>query len=189
MSPISEKNKMHSSTSIWVKAIACGYLAATAFSATAASVDKEQHDRIKSEYKMDMEKCGSLSGNPHDVCKAEAKAGEEKAEAKLKADEKPSAKNSRHMQEEYADADYKVSIEKCDALKGNDKDVCVKEAKAAKVSALENAKTNKEVADRKEDSADAKNNAAYAVAKEKCDAYAGAAKEKCVAEAKLNYGK
>ncbi len=180
---------MRSNTSIWVKAVACGYFAAMALSATAASVDKEEKDRIKAEYKLDVEKCSSLSGNPRDVCKAEAQANEDRAEAKVKADADPSAKNSQRMQEEYADADYKVAIEKCDALKGNDKDVCVKEAKAAKVTALENAKTNKKVSDLKQDSAEAKNNAAYAVAKEKCDAFSGAAKDKCVAEAKLNYGK
>jgi len=123
------------------------------------------------------------------VCKAEAKAAEEKSDAKLKADTNPSAKASKNMQEEYADADYKVATTKCAALTGNDKDVCKKEAKAAKVTALENSKTNKEVTDRKSDAADAKNDASYAVAKEKCDAFSGAAKDKCVADAKLNFGK
>lgn len=180
---------MQSNTSLWIKAMTCGYLAVIACNVTAASADKAEHDRIKAEYKMDLEKCNPLSGNPRDVCKVEAKASEDKAEAKLKADGNPSAKASRHMQDEYAEADYKVALEKCEALKGNGKDVCVKEAKAARVAAKEDAKTNKEVADSKEKSADAKNDATYAVAKEKCDTYTGAAKDKCIAEAKLNYGK
>jgi len=169
--------------------IACSCMAVTATGVQAASADKAERDHIKAEYKADLEKCGSLSGNPKDVCKTEAKANEDKAEAKLEADRNPSAKASRHMQEEYADADYKVAKAKCDALTGNDKDVCNKEAKAARVNVLENAKTNKEVADRKADASDSKNDAAYAVAKEKCGALAGNAKDKCMAEAKLNYGK
>lgn len=180
---------MKYNSSLWVKTVACTYLAVAALGVSAASVDKTEKARIKSEYKLAMEKCGSLSGNPKDVCKAEAKAAEDKAEAKLAADTHPSAKASRHMQEEYAQADYKVAVEKCDAQTGNAKDVCQKEAKAAKVSALENAKTNKEVTDRKNESADAKNDAAYAVAREKCESYAGAAKDKCMADAKLGYGK
>ena len=180
---------MNSNTSIWIKAVACGYLAATALGASAASAEKTEKSRITAEYKMDVEKCNSLSGNPKDVCKAEAKATEDKAEAKLKSDAKPSAKASRAMQEEYAEADYKVATAKCDGLTGNDKDVCKKEAKAAKVTAMENSKTNKEVTERKSDSADAKNDAAYAVAKEKCDGFAGAAKSKCLADAKLSFGK
>ncbi|MDB5799920.1 MAG: hypothetical protein JWL63_859 [Rhodocyclales bacterium] len=175
--------------SILIKAVVSGYLAAAALDATAASAEKAERDKIKAEYNMDMEKCGSLSGNPRDVCKVEAKAHEAKAEAKLKADKDPSAKASRRMQEEYAEIDYKVAREKCDALKGNDKDVCVKEAKASKVSAMTDAKTNKAVYDSKGKSAEVKNDAEYAVAREKCGALAGAAKDKCVAEAKLNYGK
>lgn len=179
---------MSSNPSIFIRALACSYFAFAAFAAT-ANVDNSEKEHIKAEYKTNMEKCGSLSGNPRDVCKAEAKATEEKAEAKLKADAKPSAKASRHMQEEYADADYKVAMTKCDALTGNDKDVCKKEAKAAKVAALENSKTNKEITDRKSDASNAKNDADYAVDKEKCDALAGAAKDKCLAQAKLTHGK
>jgi len=180
---------MNLNKSILIKAMTCGYLAVTALGASAASVDKAEMNRVKSEYKTNVEKCGSLAGNPKDVCKLEAKATEDKAEAKLTADANPSARASKKMQETYADADYKVAVEKCDALTGNDKDVCKKEAKAAKVTALENSKTNKEITDRKDDAATNKNDAAYAVAKEKCDAYSGAAKDKCVADAKLNYGK
>jgi hypothetical protein len=180
---------MKNTQSICIKAVACSYLAFAALTAGAASPDKAAQDQIKSEYKADVEKCSSLTGNPKDVCKAEAKATEDKGEAKLKADRDPSAKASQHMQEEYADADYKVATTKCDALKGNDKDVCMKEAKSAKVNAMQNAKTNKEITDRKSDAADAKNDAAYSVAKEKCDAWSGSAKDKCLSDAKLNYGK
>lgn len=180
---------MNSNTSILIKAVACSYLAFSALAATAASGEKAERNRIESEYKTEVARCKSLTGNPKDVCKAEAKAAEDKAEAKLKADTNPSAKASKKMQEEYADADYKVAMTKCAALTGNDKDVCKKEAKATKVSAVENSKTNKEITDRKSDAADAKNNAAYSVAKEKCDAFSGAAKDKCIADAKLNFGK
>ncbi|MEC5387851.1 hypothetical protein VVD49_19115 [Uliginosibacterium sp. H3] len=181
---------MNQNQSILIKAVACSYLAVAALGASAASpAEKQEKERISAEYKMEVQKCSTLSGNPRDVCKAEAKAHEDKAEAKLESELHPSAKASKNMQETYADADYKVAMEKCDAFTGNDKDVCKKEAKAAKVMALETAKTNKEITDRKNDAADTKNDAAYSVAKEKCDALAGNAKDKCVADAKLNYGK
>jgi len=39
-----------------------------------------------------------------------------------------------------ADADYKEAKAKCDPLKGNEKDVCMKEAKGAQKTAIANAK-------------------------------------------------
>ena len=53
---------------------------------------------------------------------------------------KPSAKATRKVADARADAAYDVAKEKCDDLKGNDKDVCEKDAKAARVKAKEDAK-------------------------------------------------
>ena len=99
-----------------------------------------------------------------------------------------------------ADADYDVAKEKCDDLKGNDKDVCVKQAKAAHTKAKADAKvakvdsktahnTAEKRADVRKDAAEDKRDAEYKVAVEKCDAMSGAAKDQCVKNAKVRYNK
>ncbi|MFL9923231.1 cell envelope biogenesis protein TolA [Herbaspirillum lusitanum] len=88
-----------------------------------------------------------------------------------------------------ADADYKLAKKKCGPLKGNDKDVCEKEAKAAHESTIADAKAKNKTVDASKDAAKDKNDANYDVAKEKCDAMSGDAKDKCVAAAKSKYAK
>lgn len=82
-------------------------------------------------------------------------------------------------------ADYKVDKAACASLSGNAKDICHEEAKAKEKVALaehEFAYTGK--ASDQNKVAVAKAEAAYAVAKEKCDDKAGNAKDVCVQEAK-----
>lgn len=110
-----------------------------------------------------------------------------------------------------ADADYAVAKEKCDEKSGNDKDVCVKEAKAveirikadaeAQMKTLEANKTASDTAAEAtakakaagaaahQDAATDTRNADYAVAKEKCDSMESSAKDRCVDAAKAKYGK
>jgi hypothetical protein len=66
-----------------------------------------------------------------------------------------------------------VAKERCDDSAGNVKDVCVKEAKAAHVSAKADAKAQEKIVDAHKDAAVDKRDAEYAVAKEKCDALSG----------------
>ena len=108
-----------------------------------------------------------------------------------------------------AQAAYSVAKEKCDDKADNDKKVCVKEAKAAETRAKADAKAEMKTADAnksanekstaarkeaKQTGADARKDAAadkrsadYAVAKAKCDALAGDAKDRCMNEAKARY--
>lgn len=88
-----------------------------------------------------------------------------------------------------ADADYKAAKKQCSPLKGNDEDVCKKEAKAAHESALAEAKAKRKSTDAAKDARKDENDADYDVAREKCNAMSGAAKEKCVAEAKSQHAK
>jgi hypothetical protein len=80
-------------------------------------------------YAVAKEKCDDLSGNAKDVCVKEAKA----AEVKTLADTEM-AKDIREVKKDGAqdkmDADYKVALEKCDALAGDAKGSCVAAAKA-----------------------------------------------------------
>lgn len=98
-----------------------------------------------------------------------------------------------HAKAEYkqtmkqADADYKGAKAKCNSLTGNDKDVCVKEAKAAYQKTKADAKVARATGSARAEAGEDKREANYKVAKEKCDAVTGDQKGACVAQAKADY--
>ena len=152
------------------------------------------------QYKIDKDACSSLSGNAKDICVAEAKGKDSVAKADAEAAYKHTPKARETARIAHAQATYDVAIEKWDDLAGTRKDVCVKEAKAELVKGKSNAKVDRVAADtsheaatkqaeaRKDANAD-KREADYKVAIEKCDALAGAAKDACVSNAKVQFGK
>jgi len=96
--------------------------------------------RAEATYNVAKEKCDEVSGNSKDVCvkeasavlvkaKADAKVDRVAAETRLDADTKQ-ADARNEATKNKRDADYKVAIEKCDALAGTAKDSCVNGAKA-----------------------------------------------------------
>jgi hypothetical protein len=183
--------------------------------AMAQSLSKDDYkagkDKIAAEYKLAKANCASLSGNPKDICVAEAKGKERVGLAELEAGYKPTSKNHYQARVARAEADYAVAKERCDDMAGNVKDVCMKEAKAAEAAAKADAKAqmktmdatatasektdqaqskaNEQAADARKDATAAKLDADYKVAREKCDDMAGNAKDVCVKEAKARYGK
>ncbi len=88
-----------------------------------------------------------------------------------------------------AEADYKAARDHCRSMKGNDKDVCMEQAKAQRTKAMADAKMARDadsprtVAHQRNEKAEAD----YKVAKEKCDAQKGQQKDACEAEAKARY--
>lgn len=150
---------------------------------------KAAKDSISTTYKADKKACDALSGNAKDVCTEEAKGKEKvaKAELEYRYTGKPADQNK--LLKTQAEATYAVAKEKCDDKAGNDKDVCVKEAKAAEATALADAKMSKEVGAAKKDASADKRDADYKAEAEKCDALAGDAKSSCVAAAKAKFGK
>ena len=180
------------------------FAGATTAQTTTTPHDKAARDQaIKTAdatYKSDKDACKSLSGNAKDVCMQEAKGKEKvaKAEAKAAYDGTPKARENARLAR--AEATYDVAKEKCDDLTGNQKDVCVKEAKATYTKAKADAKVDrvaadtsssavKKTAEAKKDAAEDKRDADYKVAVEKCDSLAGNAKDACVRDAKAKYGK
>jgi len=182
-------------------------------SALAAGMTKAQHQAaeqgIEADYKAGKGACDARTGNAKDICVKEAKGREQVAKAELLAKYEPTPAHRNAVLVAKADAAYAVSVERCDDLAGNPKDVCVKEAKAAKVAATSEAKvlletykadteaseasaaaTGKAVAAdaevRQEATAD-RLAADYAVAKEKCDALAGDPKTRCLDDAKVRF--
>lgn len=161
--------------------------------AHAATMTKAEYDagkdRISAEHKTGKAACSSLAGNAKDICVLEAKGKDKVASAELTAAYSAKPADQNKVLVAKAEATYAVAKEKCDDLAGNPKDVCVKEAKAVETKALADAKLGKEVRDARTDATDAKRDADYKVAAEKCDALAGDAKSACIASAKATFGK
>jgi hypothetical protein len=164
-----------------------GSLALTSSMAGAAS--SKAGDPADAQYKSATEQCKSLKGNPKDVCMAEAKAARKKAKAQAEADKKGDEKSRAKARTAAAEADYDVAKARCGAKKGNEKDVCLKEAKADLTRAKADAKADHKATDAKADAKQDTRDAEYKVAKEKCDALKGDAEDKCMAQAKARFGK
>lgn len=198
---------------IKVIVLAVGFVFSAGSMAESMSKDdyKAGKDKIAAEYKSARAGCDSLSGNPKDICEAEAKGSEKIAKAELEASYKPTPKNRYQARIAKAEADYGVAKERCDDADGNAEDICKKEAKSVKTAAKADAKVQMKTTDAndvakeksaearkeaKDKNADARKDAAaekldaqYAVAKEKCDTFAGNAKDSCLDQAKARFGK
>jgi hypothetical protein len=202
-------------TSLKINAVALA--AGLAFSTVAAaeSMSKTQYEsaekRIEADHKAARATCNTLAGNTKAICVAEAEGKASVARADLLVQYQPSIEHSHDALVAKADATYAVAMDRCNAKGGNEKDVCVKEAKAAKVHAVAdatawmetakadaaakatsagaNAKAKEAGAEARQDAASDKLDADYTVAREKCDVLAGAAKDACLNDAKVRFGK
>lgn len=171
-----------------IASMVCLTFAVPSLATTKAEYDAAK-DRASADYKAANEQCKSLAGNPKDICEAQAKAAQKKADAMAEADYKATPKARADAAETAADADYDVAKQKCDARTGNDKDVCVKEAKAVQTKAKADAKAMEKTTVARKDASEDKRDADYKVAMEKCDGFAGDAKSTCQKNAKAAYGK
>lgn len=190
----------------------CLAMGTSAFAQTLSKADfSAEKVKIAAEYKTAKAKCDSLSGNAKDICVATAKGAQSTSLADLDEKYEPSAKAHYKALNAKAEAGYAVAKEKCGALAGNAKDVCLKEAKAVEVAAGADAaaqlsiaqtnatasqKTSAVRANASAENAEArsaatlkKQDAEYKVEQEKCDKFAGDAKDNCVKQAKARYGK
>lgn len=138
-------------------------------------------------YKSAVAQCGSIAGNPHDVCVAEAKAAQVQAEEEARAAYENTLKAYTRARMRIAAANYERDKTRCAGLTGNEKDVCMEQAKATRIAAEADAKADKKSIEARSEAREDKQKAAYRVALEKCDAFAGAAKDQCVAQAKAAY--
>lgn len=176
--------------------ISAAAFALTAFEGLAAAPGpdakaqyKSARDTADAEYKSAREKCNVLEGHAKDVCTAEAMAARNRAKANAEAKYKgtpQAAADARHM---AADADYAVAKAKCAGMKGNEKDVCAKDAKAAHAAAIADAKANRKVSEARQDAREEKADAAYAAQFERCDALSGANKDDCISMVKAKFNK
>jgi hypothetical protein len=179
-----------------------GVLALPGLGHAAATMSKAERDaeakRIDADYDSAKKRCDGLSGNAKDICTAQAKGAKNVAKAELEARQKGTPKAHYDARIAKADADYEVAKEKCDEYSGNSKDVCVKDAKAAMTRAKADAKVDREAreankrnvertAEVRRDTGSDVRDAEYKAAVERCDALAGDAKDRCVADAKARF--
>jgi hypothetical protein len=113
--------------------------AQAAFENTAKARQGARVAHAQASYDVAIEMCDDKAGNPKDVCVKEAKAELVKGKADAKVDrvaadtrQEGAAKRNEAREEassQTRDAEFKVAIEKCDALAGPAKDSCVSGAK------------------------------------------------------------
>jgi hypothetical protein len=138
-------------------------------SGTDADRAKVATARSEAAHAIAAEKCDGMAGNSKDVCMKEADAAQTKANADAKL-AKTDAHARNEASEEAREADYKVAIEKCDAMAGDAKSACVSRAHSLRSSGQQT--TKESIA------ADAK------TAKVACDKLSGNANDVCEARVK-----
>jgi uncharacterized protein YicC (UPF0701 family) len=148
----------------------------------------QARDAAAASYKAARARCDTITGNPKDLCVAEAKAERVRLEQEAEASYRNTVQAYTRARLRIASANYDRDKTRCAALTGNAKDVCVEQAKATLVAAQANAKLDRKTIEARNEAREDKLTAEYRVALEKCDAYAGAAKDQCVGAAKNAYG-
>lgn len=146
-------------------------------------------DMAAANYKVARARCDAVTGNPRDVCAAEAKAERVRVEEEAGAAYKNTLKAYTQARMRIADANYDRDKARCGAVTGNTRDVCIKQAKATLIAAQADATADRKMIEARSNAREDKLTAEYRVALEKCDAFAGAAKDQCVDAAKTAYGK
>jgi osmotically-inducible protein OsmY len=98
--------------------------------------------KIEADHKAAKQKCDALKDE--DVCEEQADVARARAElaAVTKYDNTPS--NLEAARRKLADAEYELAEEKCDLLKGNEKDSCQNNAKSVRTAALADAKAGRD---------------------------------------------
>lgn len=98
------------------------------YTGKAADRTKVLVTRAESAYAVAKERCDDQAGNAKDVCFMEAKAIQVKALADAKMG-KEIGEAKKDAATDKRDADYKVAVEKCDAMAGDSKSSCVAAAR------------------------------------------------------------
>lgn len=108
--------------------------AAPAFAQSDAAGYRAAMQKIEKEHDAAKDKCDALT--KEDVCEEQADVARAKAElaAAQKHDNTPDRLNAARRK--LAEAEYELAEEKCDAMKGNQKDSCMNTAKSVRTAAL-----------------------------------------------------
>ncbi|UVW30146.1 hypothetical protein [Massilia sp. H6] len=153
------------------------------------AVYKQARATAEANFKGARARCDLIAGNPHDLCMAEANAERVRVDEEARAAHKNTLSAYTKARMRIASANFKRDKVRCAAVTGNDRDVCLEQAKATLVAAQADAKADRKSIEARLDAREDKLAAEYRVALEKCDAYAGAVKDQCVSSAKTAFRK
>ncbi|NNG22770.1 BON domain-containing protein [Telluria aromaticivorans] len=101
-------------------------------------------DKIAADHKAAKQKCDALKDE--DVCEEQADVMRARAEADAVAKYDNTPANRDAARRKLAEAEYELAEEKCDTMKGNQKDSCMATAKSARTAALANTKASRDTA-------------------------------------------
>ena len=160
---------------------------------------KAHQARIQAEYLAAKARCKPLPGNERDMCQLRAVGARHVARAELELQYKPGAERVEKLSLAKAEASYALAKESCDELRGHQKDICRKDARANLAAARAQAKALRAGREsgpyspeaRRERSVAQRNeqDALYEAGKERCDTMAGAARDLCIADLRKRFGK
>lgn len=172
-------------------ALTTALLAAAPAAHAADRIGKAVYDGAKDDlrqyYKDQRKLCDSMSGNTKDVCAVTTRGQERIAMAHLEVAHTGRDSDRVKLYEARYNARYDIANEKCDDLSGNPKDVCRQQAKAERDKAKADLTLAKKVTAATEEAMEANLRADYKVAREKCDALSGDAKDICQSSAKARF--
>ena len=150
-------------------------------------------------YAIAKEKCDDLAGNAKSACRKDAKAAEMSAKSDARMSMKPvGTSDSSSRTSGSRDAGFAMAKEKCDALSGDEKNSCMSDARTRPASAdttRSNMSANASMnamqtnSDMRGSAKPGKSDADLAVAKQKCDALPGDAKNNCMTDLMLRFGR
>lgn len=150
---------------------------------------KAQKQSIEQGYSTNVDACDSKAGYAKSVCLSEAKGARAVALSELEGQYSPNTVHNYKTRVVRAETTYETAKEKCRELSGDEKKVCRTDAKAAYVRARADAKARPSGSDARADAEADKRDAEYAAARNRCDILSGDAKDSCVADLKLRFGK
>lgn len=150
---------------------------------------QEGKERISANYKTERAACAALTANARDVCVEEGRAKQKVARAELEYRYTGTPRDENRVIVAKAEAAYAVAKEKCDDKAGNAKSVCLKEAKAAEVQVLADAKMAREIGTATTTNVDDKREAQFKLESQKCSGMADDAKSACMTAVMSRFGK
>ncbi|QOY93708.1 BON domain-containing protein [Massilia sp. UMI-21] len=108
--------------------------AAPAFAQNDTAAYRKAMDKIEADHDVLKDKCDALT--KEDVCEEQADVSRAKAELAAVTKYNNTVENRNAAHRKLAEAEYELAEEKCDAMKGGDKDGCMNTAKSARTAAL-----------------------------------------------------
>jgi osmotically-inducible protein OsmY len=108
--------------------------AAPAFAQNDTAGYRKAMDKIAADHKAAKQKCDALKDE--DVCEEQADVARARAELAAVTKYDNTATNRNAARRKLAEAEYELAEEKCDAMKGGDKDSCMNNAKSVRTAAL-----------------------------------------------------